>query len=62
MNVFHLDLMPMVHGDARSDLVFSLAVLGGLVDPAGRVFLTPKHVYVTIELTMPQDAPRKVPS
>ena len=49
----------MVRG-GRSDLIFSLAVLGGLADPAGRVFLTPKNVNVIIELTMPQEIEKKV--
>jgi hypothetical protein len=59
VRVLHLDLTPMVRG-GRSDLVFSLAVLGGLADPAGRVFLTPKNVRVIIELTMPREFLRKV--
>jgi hypothetical protein len=60
VRVFHLDLTPMVRG-GRSDLVFSLAVLGGLADPAGRVFFTPKNVRVIIELTMPREFLIKVP-
>jgi predicted sugar kinase len=59
VRVLHLDLTPMVRG-GRSDLAFSLAVLGGLVDPAGRVFLTPKTVSVIIELTVPREVVRKV--
>jgi hypothetical protein len=50
----------MVRGGGRSDLFFSLAVLGGLADPTGKVFLTPKNVYVIIEVTMPQEVAKKV--
>ncbi len=57
--MLHLDLTPTVRG-GRSDLAFSLAVLGGLVDPVGKVFLTPKNVNVFIELTVPQEVLRKV--
>ena len=48
--VLHLDVTPAVR-NGRSDLVFSLAVLGGLADPGGRIWLTPKSAYVIVELT-----------
>ncbi len=57
--MLHLDLTPTVRA-GRSDLAFSLAVLGGLVDPVGKVFITPKNVNVFIELTVPQEVLRKV--
>ena len=44
----------------RSDLVFSLAVLGGLAEPGGRIWLTPKSAYVIIELTTTQEIVSKV--
>ena len=57
--VLHLDVTPAVR-TGLSDLVFSLAVLGGLADPCGRIWLTPKCAYVTIELTTTQEIVTKV--
>ena len=57
--VLHLDVTPAVR-TGRSDLVFSLAVLGGLADPGGRIWLTPQGAYVTIELTTIQEIVTKV--
>jgi hypothetical protein len=57
--VLHLDLTPAIRR-GRSDLIFSLAVLGGLIDSTGKVWLTPKDVYVTIELTISEDLVKKV--
>ena len=57
--VLHLDVTPAVR-TGRSDLVFSLAVLGGLADPGGRIWLTPKSAYVLIELTITQELVKKV--
>lgn len=51
VDVFHLDLTPAVR-KGRSDLIFSLAVLGGLLDSAGQVWLQPKGLYVIVELTV----------
>jgi hypothetical protein len=50
LHVLHLDLTPAVR-EGRADLVFSLAVLGGLADTGGRVWVTPPKVYTTVELT-----------
>jgi hypothetical protein len=57
--VLHLDLTPAIRR-GRSDLIFSLTVLNGLVDSSGKVWLTPKDVYVTIELTISEDLVKKV--
>ena len=57
--VLHLDVTPAVR-TGRSDLVFSLAVLGGLADPGGRIWLTPQGAYVIIELTTIQEIVTKV--
>ena len=58
-NVLHLDLTPAMR-NGRSDLIFSLAVLNGLVDSKGKVFVTPKDFYLTIELTIMSDDTKKV--
>jgi hypothetical protein len=59
IDVFHLDLTPAIRS-GRSDLIFSLSVLGGLVDPAGQIWLTPKNVFVIVELTVSKQTSKQV--
>ena len=50
VDVCHLDLTPAVR-NGRSDLIFSLSVLGGLADSSGQVWLCSEDAYNIIELT-----------
>ena len=57
--VLHLDVTPAV-AQGRSELIFSLSVLGGLIDSSGQVWLTPRGVYVIVELTTSRQVIKKV--
>ena len=50
IDILHLDITPAVHA-GRADLIFSLAVLRGLSDASGRIWLDTHNVYYIIELT-----------
>ena len=50
VDVFHLDLTPSVR-EGRADLIFSLAVLGGLADQTGLIWINPERSFCYIELT-----------
>jgi hypothetical protein len=51
VDVFHLDVTPSVR-EGRADLIFSLAVLGGLADQSGQIWICPESSFCYIELTM----------
>ena len=54
VNIFHLDMTPAVR-EGRADLVFSLAVLRGLADQTGQVWMCPENSFCYIELTSPPE-------
>ncbi len=49
-NVFHIDVTPLVEAN-QTDLIFSLAVLGGLSSSSGNIWIISKNDYYIVELT-----------
>ena len=59
-NVRHLDISMGVEA-GRNDLLFSLAVLGGLMDSRGAVWLCGEYDLYLIEVTLAELADLKIP-